>query len=760
MVFYSWSSGYGDATPQEGWGVAVDTAGNVIITGNFDGITDFGGGPLASAGGGDIFLAKFDASGAHLWSQHFGDSDFEFGSRLATDASGAIFVTGRFRDSLDFGAGPMVSAGSADIFLAKFDPGGARLWSQRFGGTGFDEPWGVDTDQAGNVVLVGDFQNTVDFGGGPLVSAGSADIYVAKFDAAGNHIWSKRFGDAAYQLAWSVAIDPWGNVVAAGTFSGTVDFGGGLLASAGGDDIFVAKFDAAGNHIWSNRFGEGDHQDCQWVEMDPSGNIIVTGYFEGTVDFGGGVMSANDMDVFVAKFDPAGSHVWSHRFGLNGLQTGKGVATDGSGNVFVMGDIWDGGIDFGGGPITNVDGRDGFLAHFDSTGAHVWSFGFGEILDASPQGIAVNHESRVAITGFFRGNVYLGGMTLASAGQSDAFAAAYDFAPQAEVSAITDVGNDQGRQVRISFLASSYDEAGSPFPILQYEVFRRIDDLPFPLHANPAAGMSREGMISDAASIAAHWDFVGAIPAHATPEYNTIVATLADSTIAQGMHWSVFFVRAATATPSLYFDSAPDSGYSIDNLAPSVPQGFAVAYNTGSGNRLSWEASSEEDFQFYRVYRSSDPNFTPSVGNLVQSTTLTSWTDPDFDGGGVHYKLTATDFSGNEGDPAVPGIVTGASDGDGLPRRFALYRNVPNPFNPSTVIRYDVAPGGARVTLRIFDVNGTVIRTLVDEMQTAGRKDVVWDGRDDRGRQVSSGVYFYRLSASDFHMSRKMMLLK
>jgi hypothetical protein len=110
-------------------------------------------------------------------------------------------------------------------------------------------------------------------------------------------------------------------------------------------------------------------------------------------------------------------------------------------------------------------------------------------------------------------------------------------------------------------------------------------------------------------------------------------------------------------------------------------------------------------------------------------------------------------------------FVIGASSatavgGTGTPRTLALHPNVPNPFNPTTTISYDVPPGGANVTIRIYDASGRVVRTLVDDRRAAGTHDTVWDGRNDAGTTVSSGVYFYRMVAGSFSEARRMVLLK
>jgi hypothetical protein len=344
------------------------------------------------------------------------------------------------------------------------------------------------------------------------------------------------------------------------------------------------------------------------------------------------------------------------------------------------------------------------------------------------------------------------------------------YGPEPLILSIEDVGNDQGRSVRIDFHRSTRDAGGSSTPILQYEAFRRIDPLPSmasevvrdkgaaPDLAIRLENAREHGMRSDAAILLEGWEYACSIPAHGEMEYNMISPTLADSTIEDGMHWSVFFIRAATANPLTYFDSPIDSGYSLDNLAPEVPEGFLTAYNTGSGNRLSWDPSPDVDFQYFRIFRAESEGFEPSPENLVHVTIGTDWIDGIEEGWRYYYKITALDYAGNESDPASPTGVTDADVTD-MPRAFALHQNVPNPFNPNTVVRFEM-PIKAHVSLRIYDAAGRLVRALVEAERSAGRYGEPWDGRDSAGKAAASGIYFYRLEAGAFTQTRKMVLLR
>ncbi len=185
-------------------------------------------------------------------------------------------------------------------------PDGSLVWERTIGDAKLQQNAVVAVDSTGNILVAGSFYGTVDLGGGPMVSAGEADVFIAEMDPNGAHLWSKRFGDSANQLGVSIAFDPQNNVVLAGSLVGAADFGGGPLASAGGSDVFVAKLDSKGDHLWSKRFGDAADQEVTGVTSDATGAVILGGYFAGSLDLGGGTMTAKSSmsDGFVAKFSP------------------------------------------------------------------------------------------------------------------------------------------------------------------------------------------------------------------------------------------------------------------------------------------------------------------------------------------------------------------------------------------------------------------------------------------------------------------------
>ncbi len=362
-----WSRSFTTSTvPPTPRAIATDRYDNVFLIGDFSSTADFGGGPLTSSGGSqDVFVVKLDADGNHLWSRVFGDAAFQLGSGIVADTDGSVIITGEHTGTIDFGGGPLTNAsGQFNVFLAKLDADGAHLWSRNFGNGSVQYVRGVTTDTANNVVVTGYFFNTVDFGGGPLTSVGEADVFVTKLDQFGELTWSKRFGSLGGDGVQGLATDAQNDIVVVGSSTGAVDFGGGPLANAGGEDLYVAKLDAEGNHIWSRSFGDSAMQRALDVATDPLGCVFVNGLFRGTLDFGGTpLLNAGDDDAYLVKLGIDGEHLWSRAFGDSERQYGYGVVADGDGNVIVTGDLRLS-IDFGGGPLTSAGDYDVFLARY------------------------------------------------------------------------------------------------------------------------------------------------------------------------------------------------------------------------------------------------------------------------------------------------------------------------------------------------------------------------------------------------------------
>lgn len=357
---YLWARGIGGSTYEHGYSVATDKWGNVYVTGTFEKTVDFDPGPgmdtLTSTGLNDIFLAKYDANGNYVWAGSMGGSGTDIGFGVVVDEPGNVYITGYFaKDDADFNPGAgrdiLFNAGGLDAFIAKYDTRGNYLWARNLGGSTIDHGRGITVDQSGYVYITG-FFNSKNFDPGgtvdTLTSQGDNDIFLAKYDTAGNYVWSGSMGAKNNDQGYGVAVDKSGNVYVTGLFTGTVDFDPGvgrdtlMSASAASNDVFLAKYDVAGNYVWGRSMG-GPQGDAGYeIDVDEAGHIYITGIIRATADFNLGLkkdtlVSKGLTDIFVAKYDAQGNYEWAESMGNTSLDQGQGIAVDKSGNIYVTG---------------------------------------------------------------------------------------------------------------------------------------------------------------------------------------------------------------------------------------------------------------------------------------------------------------------------------------------------------------------------------------------------------------------------------------
>jgi fibronectin type 3 domain-containing protein len=432
----AWSRGVTSNGLNAGFAVAVDGSGRVTVGGEFAGTVDFGGGPVTSAAYSwfdpatvqDGFVAQYTASGAYRWARQIGNEGDDEVTGVAVDGSGNVIVVGWLGSwEVDLGGGPTTSFGDVDMFVAKYSASGTHLWSRRVGGSQAETPAAVAVDGQGNVWVVGRFFETTDLGGGTLTAVGGLDQdgFIVKYaGTTGACLWSRGLGSTGYDEARGVAIDGSGNAIVTGWFSGSGNFGGGTLSSAGGNDVFLAKYTSTGGYVWARRYGSSGADEGRAVAVDPTTDqIVVTGNFEGSVNFGGGTLtSAGSNDVFVAKYGSTGAHVWSRRAGGTSVDWGRTVAVTPAGDV-IAGGSFARTADFGTGALTSAGGGDVFLARYAATGAALSSLRAGGAASDAAQGVALASDGTTLVTGTFQQSIDFGSGQLTGDGSIDAFLA-------------------------------------------------------------------------------------------------------------------------------------------------------------------------------------------------------------------------------------------------------------------------------------------------------------------------------------------------
>ncbi len=299
---------------------------------------------------------------------------------------------------------------------------------------------------------------------------------------------------------------------------------------------------------------------------------------------------------------------------------------------------------------------------------------------------------------------------------------------------VWDVPFDNGKQAYVKFRGVEQNVFGpnysnGPMGIEKYTIWR----------------LDKSGLV-----------YAGTIPAALDSVYIGIVPTIVDSSIADGMRWSRFIVKAHFLFNMYVIPSQIDSGYSLDNLAPNVPGGVGSAV-AGNDVRILWDRNPDDDLRYYSIYRGTTENFSVSGLLPVSRTTEATFTDVGAATGTYYYRITATDFAGNESAPSRPVSSTGttAVRSEGVvPSVFALGHNYPNPFNPSTSISFDV-PSTANVRIEVYNTLGQLVAELLNGEVTPGRHTVSFDASG-----LPSGLYMVRMQSGEFMATRKMNLVK
>ncbi|MFK0735535.1 MAG: DUF4114 domain-containing protein, partial [Gloeotrichia echinulata HAB0833] len=337
-----WAQKLGGTLTDVGVGIAADAAGNSYVTGFFSGTASFGSTSLTSAGDSDAFVTKLDTNGNVLWAQNFGGTLSDQGWGVTVDSTGNIYGTGTFSGTASFGSTTLTSAGDSDAFITKLDTNGNVLWAQNFGGTSADKSVGITSDGAGNTYATGTFLGTASFGSTTLTSAGDSDAFITKLDSTGNFLWAQKLGGTFADSGFGITVDRAGNTYVSGVFRDTASFGSTSLTSAGDSDAFVAKLDANGNVVWAKKFGGSGVDEGTGIVADGSGNINFTGVFSGTASFDGITRtSVGDADAFNVTLDSNGNILSVSSSGNTSLDLGVGIATDGVGSIYSTGVVSD-----------------------------------------------------------------------------------------------------------------------------------------------------------------------------------------------------------------------------------------------------------------------------------------------------------------------------------------------------------------------------------------------------------------------------------
>ena len=402
-----WSIAWGKAQVAD---LVLDADGSLYVVGSHGSITDFDSDITNeirySSGLSDAYVTKYFPDGSLDWVRTWGGSQDDKATGVSIDMDGNVYVSGNFENTCDFDPGPGVdehtAVNSDDCFVVKFNSSGEFQWAATWGGESVDACTAIAVTPGGDAVIAGTFYDKADFYPGPglveQTSEGYNDIFLLRLDPEGNYKWVKIWGGIYSDKPWDVTIDDFNKIYVCGNFSrgknsGGVDFDPGtgvdIQLPINGHQSFLSCFGISGHYEWGVRWGGPDNEQVFGVEIDNSGNILVTGNFEEEIDLDPGPGVDNHFAPFgyyLTKFDSSGEHVWSNSFeggvqvGYTGFPRPMRVTSNSIGDIYVGGafDDW---MDMDPGPTQDirhaVAWRDNFISKYTQSGEFQWGITWG-----------------------------------------------------------------------------------------------------------------------------------------------------------------------------------------------------------------------------------------------------------------------------------------------------------------------------------------------------------------------------------------------
>ena len=754
-----YSTYLGGGLADRGLAIAVDESGNAYVVGETRSL-DF---PLASSPqtdpetDADVFIAKLNATGTGLlFATYVGGSGRDRGNDVVIDASGSICITGETA-STDFpvidASQPDYGGGEADAFVTRISSDGSTIeFSTYIGGSGDDRAYGIDVD-AGNEIFIAGESESEDLPMANAVQAfgGQSDAFAAVVDGPTSTINFCTFlggsapdrgrdvvawGDGeAYIVGWTSSADfPVENAI-------QDTYGGGEA------DGFVVRIDARQGSVDYATYVGGQAGDRIFgVATDAERRAYFIGESSST-DF----PTANALqDEIVFGFDAVTGRLaadgsvfeYSTFLGGAGGDRGRAVEVDADGRVILAGGTSSPNFPTVSAVQPNLNGvSDAFVVGMASDGAQLEFSSFYGGSKADPaNGLAVDADNRIYLSGTTMSLDFPVQLPLQNglAGMGDAFVVRFgDTAAWPDTSCTVDVPPD------------STLPGMSSIPDVELDGFEIRNTSAVPVAFDYVVTESGLGTLDDNGD---PLSLAGRTPLLAPGE--SFVPSNPVMQVPPIRHY-----RELIVTYSVFPVAREDLGHIVNMsifVEPPVPV-FITSFSGRAVERgvaLEWDIFADEAVQGFKVYRATgDGNPLAVNGSALIDPLSRGYLDEEVRGGEIYrYTLSVIDEDGAE---ILSPVVTIEAQARGL----ALEQNHPNPFNPTTTIEFAL-PSEGRAELLVFDAKGQRVRTLRSGTLSAGPHSVTWDGRDDAGSSVSSGVYFYRLRASNQTLTRKMLLLK
>lgn len=380
-----WAVSAGGWDGDEAGGIVVDDQGNVYVAGTFGHEAYFGEIRLTTAsypdsGYKDLFVAKLSPWGEFVWAVTAGGTMQDYGTRIALDGSGGLYVVGSFQDMASFGEIELVSSGDYDVYVARLSSDGEFLWADSIGGPGLETGHSVAVDGSGAVYVLGDFKHQFTFAGQVITAVADdmMDVFIAKYSPDRTPEWAVMGGGPLHVMGRDLSVAANGDVLGIGTFQGEALFGDTLLQAQGAQNVFVTRLIPTGQFLWTRQGGGALVDYGTAVTTDSTGNAYFSGCATGDATFGAYAIegSSSDCGLFLAKLDPGGDFLWASSAGGPATCSCNRLGIDEEGNLYVGGFFRESFI-HGSTVLSSAGSGDVLVAVFTPDGSPLWAVSAG-----------------------------------------------------------------------------------------------------------------------------------------------------------------------------------------------------------------------------------------------------------------------------------------------------------------------------------------------------------------------------------------------
>lgn len=346
------------------------------------------------------------------WGEAFGGNGKELGYAIAQRDGDFVYTAGWFHSPIRTCARKHVNSRTADtfseIFVRKYSDEGKLAWTRCLGGKGNDRAYSIITDDKGNVLVTGYFEDRLIVNESKKVTAsGGKEVFILKFTSKGEVVWLKSLDGPGFDVGLDLSVTPEGNLYTSGWFQNEIHYktkgAANTLSAKGGFDFYVMKLNPDGGLIWAKSFGSKGYDGAVAVTADSTSAVYITGAFAGTTDFDPGattfrLKAEGDSDAFVLKLASSGSFEWAQAVGGKSREGSNAITLDKKGNVYTTGYFTDT-LLLDKAQIAAEGGNDIFIQKLNSKGDLKWVKRLGG--DGQDRGYGItSHDSSVWITGW------------------------------------------------------------------------------------------------------------------------------------------------------------------------------------------------------------------------------------------------------------------------------------------------------------------------------------------------------------------------